>query len=184
MGSESQMWRTLRPAMLSLDPVRIECKVDEGVPDVNYLTGWLELKYADCPATDPQYIPRLPHFTPEQRRWLSRRWKAGGLVWLMLRTEGEWLLFDGYSAAILGSAPLYALRMRAAARWEDTPESQELCSWLSGAPLSPLHLIRLRRCLDSFAVDRAMGLRPGQIAEMETTAFPEPLRRRLERFYG
>lgn len=102
MSSESQTWHDhVRPVLQAhrLDPVRIENAVSIGVPDVNYKDGWIELKYAaSWPRRDKTPL-RLPHFTPQQRVWLRRRWRLGGRAFLLLRVVDEFMLFDGGFAA-------------------------------------------------------------------------------------
>ena len=100
--SESQMRQRVIKLMRHEDAGAVENKVVPGTPDVQFVEGWCELKWmrtwpknAD---TDPVLIK---HFTPQQRVWLKRRWRAGGNVWLLLQANGrDWLLFDGETAAI------------------------------------------------------------------------------------
>lgn len=78
-----------------LDPVAIENGISAGVPDVNYLFGWIELKQVrEWPKRDTTPL-RCDHFTPQQRRWLARRHKAGGAVYVLLKVAREWILLDG-----------------------------------------------------------------------------------------
>jgi hypothetical protein len=99
------MWRTLRPILLAakLDPVRVENPIHPGTPDVNLATGhWLELKtILGWPARATSRV-RIPHYTPQQRVWLYRRWKyapGSTLLLLEVRADRQWLLFDGDVAA-------------------------------------------------------------------------------------
>lgn len=105
MKHETVMWRTLRPVLAAakLDPVRVENPVHPGTPDVNLADGrWIELKCLRAwPARGSTKV-RIPHFTPQQRVWLYRRWKyAPGTTHLLLeiREDRQWLLFDGDVAA-------------------------------------------------------------------------------------
>lgn len=105
MKNESITWQKLRPILVAakLDPVRVENPICPGTPDVNLCSGhWIELKYiAAYPARDSLKL-RIPHFTPQQRVWLYKRWKyAPGTTHLLLevRAAGQWLLFDGDVAA-------------------------------------------------------------------------------------
>src|SRR3982751_6689369 len=98
-GGEQQMWGVLRPILKEwgLDPWRIETPNKDGVPDVNYTHGWIELKNVeDWPKKAVSPLP-CPHFTPQQRVWLLKRWLAGGICFLLLRVRklSHWLLFDG-----------------------------------------------------------------------------------------
>lgn len=105
MRAESEMWQKLRPVLLAakLDPVRVENPIHPGTPDVNLCTGvWIELKcIPQWPVRDTTLV-RIPHYTPQQRVWLYRRWKfAPGSTFLLLevRADQQWLLFDGNVAA-------------------------------------------------------------------------------------
>lgn len=130
MKQESVLWRKLRPVLVAarLDPVRVENPIYPGTPDVNLASGhWIELKYlAQVPS--PGRDLRLPHFTPQQRVWLYRRWKyAPGTTFLLLeiRAERQWLLFDGDVAAkVVGRAPYATHLMQARAVLDERDLSQ------------------------------------------------------------
>jgi hypothetical protein len=84
-----------------MDPVRIENSASSGAPDINYLGGWIEDKtIADWPKRENTPV-RLPHYTPEQRGWHSRRRRAGGRVHVVLEVmKAETILvFDAADAA-------------------------------------------------------------------------------------
>lgn len=105
MRAESAMWKKVRPVLLAakLDPVRVENPIHPGTPDVNLCDGrWIELKcIAAWPARATSTV-QIRHYTPQQRVWLYRRWKyapGSTLLLLEVRTEGQWLLFDGDVAA-------------------------------------------------------------------------------------
>ena len=107
MRNESAMWKKVRPVLLAakLDPVRVENPLHPGTPDVNLSTGvWIELKcIAAWPVRDTTAV-RIPHYTPQQRVWLYRRWIAAPgstLLLLEVRSDRQWLLFDGDVAAKL-----------------------------------------------------------------------------------
>src|SRR4029077_13334784 len=98
------MWRKVRPQWVAakLDPVRVENSIHPGTPDVNLVSGWIELKCVPgWPLRDTNLL-RIPHFTPQQRVFLYRRWKyAPGTTHLLLEVivARQWLLFDGNVAA-------------------------------------------------------------------------------------
>jgi hypothetical protein len=99
------MWRKVRPVLFAakLDPVRVENPIHPGTPDVNLCDGrWIELKtIVGWPARVDSLV-RIPHYTPQQRVWLYRRWKyapGSTLLLLEVRAERQWLLFDGDVAA-------------------------------------------------------------------------------------
>lgn len=100
--SEDGMWARLRPLMRGLDPQRIENKLDKGVPDVNYIHGWIELKQiADWPVRDTTIVD--VDVRTEQRVWLNRRSHMNGRVFLLLHVVApdQWLLFEGRVAAAM-----------------------------------------------------------------------------------
>lgn len=116
------MWRKLRSVLRAakLDPVRVENPIHPGTPDVNLATGhWLELKTILCwPARERGFV-RIPHYTPQQRVWLYRRWKyapGSTLLLLEVRVDRQWLLFDGDVAAkVVGRSTTLEHRINARA---------------------------------------------------------------------
>jgi hypothetical protein len=121
MHNESAMWQKVRPFLVAakLDPIRVENPIHPGTPDVNLCTGaWIELKCIPrWPVRDTTAV-RIQHYTPQQRVFLYKRWRAApGSTFLLLevRAVGQWLLFDGDVAAkIVGRLP--AARHRTSAR--------------------------------------------------------------------
>lgn len=120
MKAESLMWRKLRPVLMAakLDPVRVENPIHPGTPDVNLVGRWIELKcIPGWPVRDTTVV-RIPHYTPQQRVWLYRRWlyaPGSTLLVLEVRSERQWLVFDGDVAAkVVGRVP--AIRLRTSAR--------------------------------------------------------------------
>jgi hypothetical protein len=103
-----------------LDPVRVENPIHPGTPDVNLADGrWIELKcIAEWPVRATSSV-QIRHYTPQQRVWLYRRWRyapGSTLLLLEVRTEGQWLLFDGNVAAeIVGRSTMSEHRVRARA---------------------------------------------------------------------
>lgn len=117
--SEHLMRREVVKALQPLDAFSVENPVYPGTPDVNYVEGWLELKYADKWPERPSTPLKLPHFTPQQRIWLLRRWRAGGNAFLLLHVHRqEWLLFAGDVAqAVVGRVAKDALLFHAIKVW-------------------------------------------------------------------
>lgn len=112
MRAESAMWKRVRPILLAakLDPVRVENPIHPGTPDVNFCDGrWMELKCIPAWPARAATIVSIPHFTPQQRVWLYRRWTyapGSTLLLLEVRAEHQWLLFDGDVAAnVVGRVP-------------------------------------------------------------------------------
>lgn len=112
MGREASLWDLLRLHLAPFaDLERVENRVNEGTPDVNYCLaggrgeGWLELKDIDAWPTRADTPVRIEHVTQVQRDWWKRRSRAGGRVFVLLRVSGtrEYFLYTGLGAAsILG----------------------------------------------------------------------------------
>jgi len=137
MRREAAMWKRLRPCLQAarLDPVRVENPIHPGTPDVNLVTGaWLELKSIESFPQRASTIVRIPHFTPQQRVWLLRRWLSGGATYLVLQVVEPdfWYVFDGYVAAkTVGRAPREVLTR--VARQSYHRELRGLAEFLNGA---------------------------------------------------
>ncbi len=98
MASEASLWKKVKLWLHLLDPVRIESRLDAGVPDVNCISAWIELKHFDrWDKYDEVNLDEIP-FTLEQRIWLRRRWLAGGGAFLLLRIGISIYLFNGLAA--------------------------------------------------------------------------------------
>ena len=122
MRAESAMWKKFRPILIAakLDPVRVENPIHPGTPDVNIADGrWIELKCIPRWPVRASTVVRIGHYTPQQRVWLYRRWKAAPgstLLLLEVRVDRQWLLFDGDVAAkIVGRKNTAEHRMSARA---------------------------------------------------------------------
>ena len=84
--SEQALSRNVMKLLRPLDAQRIENSCGRGVPDINYIGGWLELKQQDAWPKRPTTKVRLDHdLTLEQRIWINRREKKGGTVFVLLQ---------------------------------------------------------------------------------------------------
>lgn len=125
--SEQAMWDALRPKMRGLDPVRVENPAEPGTPDVNYVEGWIELKFKEEWPKRPSTPLRVPHFTAQQRVWLVRRVLSGGKAFVLLKVgRSEWLLFRGDVAAkVLGHSTREELIAFSLAFWPNSLPEEE-----------------------------------------------------------
>lgn len=130
--SESGMRQRVIKALKSLDAIAIENSIGQGTPDINYIEGFLELKWLRRWPTKETTIVQLPHFTLGQRRWLRNRYSRGGHSWLLLQCRSEWLLFHGLDAhdyvGLLTRSGLYRV---ARARWTKGLKDKELVECLT-----------------------------------------------------
>lgn len=101
-GSRQRLNKALRP----LNAVSVETRLEDGIPDVNYVGGWIECKWLRAWPKREGTIVNLPHdLMTHQRAWIRRRARRGGRVHVMIHCGREWLLIDGATAAeIIGEA--------------------------------------------------------------------------------
>lgn len=78
--------------------IAVENPVLPGTPDVNYVEGWIELKWLRSWPVQGGVVS-IPHFTPQQKVWHYKRRRAGGNSWFLLQCRREWILLDGAVAA-------------------------------------------------------------------------------------
>lgn len=98
--SESTMRKSVVRALAPLNAIAVENPCLPGTPDVNYIEGWIELKWLRSWPKNEDTIVRLDHYTPQQRAWAFRRRKAGGQAWFLLQCRREWILMDAAVAAL------------------------------------------------------------------------------------
>lgn len=125
---EQRMWDAIKPNMAGLDARRIEStSTASGIPDVNYVQGWIELKCLRGWPVREKTIVKVKHFTADQRAFLRVRWAAGGKTFLLLKVAKEWLLFTGPVAAksihYVNRQKLYEICV---SRWTRLPRNEEL----------------------------------------------------------
>ena len=128
--SESSMRQRLVAALRPLDAVPIENSLKAGTPDVNYINGWMELKWLrNWPIRKGVVV--LPHFTLGQRLWLRRRGKRGGVAMLVLQVRKQWLFFDWeYSFYVGRTETRLDLEEHAVKHFPNGLKNEELVAWL------------------------------------------------------
>ena len=102
-----------------------------GTPDVNYAEGWIELKaLKDWPIRAATPV-RIPHYTAQQRRFLERRWNAGGNAYLLIQIGRVYLLYDGVGASCVGSMNRAEMLATVRKGWSSLADMrEELPGWL------------------------------------------------------
>ena len=130
--AESAMRKKVVRALYQLNAIAVENPALPGTPDVNYIEGWLELKWLRHWPANSATLVCLKHYTPQQRVWHINRRRKGGRSWLLLQCKREWLLFDGGVAALVLNnctrAQLYRLAVK---HWTRGLEEQELIACVS-----------------------------------------------------
>lgn len=95
--SEATARSTLVKRLRVLDAQPIEVKGREGVPDIEHIYGWIEVKFRPkWPVRmKPDTIIKWPHkLMVSQKRWLERRVSRGGAAVLCGKVERDWFFWD------------------------------------------------------------------------------------------
>lgn len=130
MSESGQRGRVTR-ALRELDAIAVENPVYPGTPDVNYIGGWLELKWLRRWPKGVDTPVRIDHYTPQQKAWGLRRKRRGGKVHVLLQVQREWLLMDAeFAARHLGEVPRAQLLAGSERVWLQGLVDRELVEWL------------------------------------------------------
>jgi hypothetical protein len=130
------VWRPLKRSkcLLPLDAQRVENDCVMGYPDVEMIGCTMELKYEPKYPKRPTTKVNIKSLTknPAQRAWWERRARKGGRVYVLLRIEDDWLIFDGVTASkCLCYSTKSELFEKAIRVWEKRLKGNELCQILS-----------------------------------------------------
>jgi Mesyanzhinovviridae DNA helicase len=107
-----------------INMIAVEMKFGRGTPDVNYIEGWIELKWLrGWPVKEGPVA--ISHYTNHQRLWLKRRWEKGGKSFLLLQVKKEWLIFAGCDAPPVGTLTREELLSIALMHWQRDLHVQE-----------------------------------------------------------
>lgn len=124
--SESAFWSNVKPVLHGLDARRVETGDKDGIPDVNVTEGWIELKVTEWPKREDTPV-NFDHYTAEQRVWHTRRCRAGGKCFVLVRIGTDVLLFWGEDAArVCGTANAKELSAAALRHWKRGAWKKEL----------------------------------------------------------
>lgn len=141
-GSEGNMRRTLAKRLRHLHFQSIESPIVKGIPDANYIDGWMELKYLDVwPAREDTKV-KLTRFTKEQRLWITGRWRRGGRAFLVIQVNLEWVVIAGIDTrpiqlGLTNRSELCSLALLHTPEWDPV-----LFEHLITAPIAVLNMLR------------------------------------------
>jgi hypothetical protein len=117
--SETMMRKKVIKVLSGLHAVPIENPIGAGTPDVNYVEGWIELKWLREWPKRATTIVQVPHYTDQQQVWAFKRRRAGGQCWFLLQVRRDWLLLDGGVAAfVINRTTRQELIENATAYWD------------------------------------------------------------------
>lgn len=142
MSLEKTMRRDVIRILRPLHGTSVENGVGAGTPDVSFAGGWLELKSLAAWPKRAGTVLKIPHYTPQQRVWIAKHHRAGGLVMILLKVADDWVLLDAdFSVMKLGKTATRE-RILAAALEHWGPE---LGSSVKDEPGGLLWSLRMRR---------------------------------------
>jgi hypothetical protein len=98
--SEAAMRKKVVQALKPLHGIAVENPCLPGTPDVNYIEGWVELKWLRSWPKGADTVVRFDHYTVQQKVWAYMRRRAGGQAWFLIQCGREWILLDGAVAAM------------------------------------------------------------------------------------
>lgn len=124
--------KVVNTLLKKLNAIAVENPALPGTPDVNYIEGWIELKWLRAWPMRNDSLVRVEEFTTQQRVWHIRRRIAGGTSWFLLQVRREWVLIDGGIAAIVvDKTNRDELLSFAAKHWKNGIDREEFISCIS-----------------------------------------------------
>ncbi len=130
--AESDMRKNLCDRLKKLDAIAVENPARPGTPDVNFIGGWIELKWLRHWPKRVGTPVKLDHpLLSGQKVWIRRRNRRGGRAWVMLQCGREWLLFKGDAACdFLGTSTRQELYRHVYHVWRTGLDADELIAIL------------------------------------------------------
>ncbi len=128
--SESGMRGNVIKVLKPVHGFAVENPTCPGTPDVNYIEGWIELKWLRAWPKRETTDVKLDHYTPQQRLWIKRRHENGGKVFLLLQCKREWLLFKHPATMDVGKVPKAELIKMAYKYWKNGLNKEEFIKCL------------------------------------------------------
>lgn len=135
-ATEDSLRRYIAPTLRALHGFSVETATLPGVPDINHVGGWLELKiFKPWPKDVDENVRTTQEFTPQQREFARERYRVGGRVHLLAQARSEplWMLFAGpWAAEHLGRVSRSELERWALAMWKNKLDQAHLLKLLKG----------------------------------------------------
>ena len=133
--SESLLQSKLIKDLYSIDAIPVDNPRHSGTADINYVEGWLELKWLSQWPSRKQTVVKIPSISPQQRVVWTKRSMAGGNIFVLLqvgfvRDRSEYLLFEaGGAAEYLGKLNREDLYKECLASWSEYP-GKGIIKWI------------------------------------------------------
>lgn len=128
--SEANLSKRILKTLAHLDAIPVDNPRKPGTPDINYIEGWLELKYLPAWPKKPETIVRIPCWTNKQGIRHYMRTLKGGKSFVLLQVGTDYLLFEGGTAYMFfGELVESAMKKFAIATWTEYP-GETLCKYL------------------------------------------------------
>jgi hypothetical protein len=100
MAGESEMRRRVVKILAKQHAVSVENRCSPGTPDINCTGGWIECKRHARGWPFGERTPvKLSHgLLKTQERWIEKRVRAGGRVFVLVQVGNDFVLLDGLTA--------------------------------------------------------------------------------------
>jgi|SRR6056297_1476963 len=133
--SEARARSTLVKRLRVLDAQPVEVKGRSGVPDLEHIYGWIELKFKP---KWPKYlrddtIIKWPHkLEPAQKVWLRRRVNRGGAAVLCGKVDRDWFFWDcaKFELDLFDNQPKSEMIYTADRYYKGRLNNKDLIAWL------------------------------------------------------
>lgn len=130
MSTEKNLSHRVIQSLRGMHPVPVDNPRRAGTPDINYIEGWLELKYLPSWPKRAETKVKIRCWTKKQMIWHYLRTSSGGRSFVLLQVGRDHLLFDGGVAALcFNESTQEDMRRLAIKVWDKYP-GDELCQYL------------------------------------------------------
>lgn len=120
--SEAGLQKNTLIALKNLDPVPVDNPRKPGTPDINFIDGWMELKYLPKFPKRADTVIKFPKFRPQQKVWLYKRAHKGGKCFVFVQVEKLFFLFHGgFASQFLGKMTKTQMLNHALKVWDKFP---------------------------------------------------------------
>ena len=120
--AEADLQKNVMIALKALDPVPVDNPRRPGTPDVNYIEGWMELKFLHAFPKRADTVVKFPKFNPQQRVWLYKRASRGGKCYVLAQVSNLIFLFNGgFASQYLGKMTKTQMLNHAVKVWDKFP---------------------------------------------------------------
>lgn len=127
--SEKLLSKNVVKWLKGMDPIPVDNPRRAGTPDINFIEGWLELKYLPKWPKRAATKVKIKSWTKKQMIWHNRRTSLGGRSFILLQVGNEYILFDGSTGILFNEMTQTTMKTFAIRVWDGYP-GEKLCKYL------------------------------------------------------